>query len=383
MTQVLAPSPMVSGLRKAAAKVGIWSRIGWLALRCYRNPLRAAAAIRRMLAERARRQPWTTRKYAYAGGRYFWDFYAPGWPSAAFDRFVEGELNRLAPSRRSQPRLQTLIFAITKRCPLRCEHCCEWDALNHAETLSPDAIRDILTRFQTRGVAQVLLSGGEPLQRFDDLIGLLGAASPGTDFWILTSGHALTRERAERLRQAGLTGVALSLDHWNRQAHDRFRGIPTAFDGVERAAAHARRAGLLVALSLCPTREFVSRENLDEYARTARRLGAAFVQILEPKAIGHYAGRDVQLDASQIGLLEEFYLRLNTDSAYREMPAVAYIDRSRRNARCFGAGDRFAYVDTDGDVHPCPFCRAPAGNALADPLEGVMTNLQEHGCRVS
>ena len=381
MTQNLSPSPMVSGPRKAMAKLGIWTRIVWLALRCYRSPVCAARALRRMLAERARHRTWTTLKYAHAGGRYFWDFYAPGWPSVAFDRFIEAELNRLAPFRASPPRLQTLIFAITKRCPLQCEHCCEWDALNQHETLSPNAIHDVLARFQERGVAQVLLSGGEPLQRFEDLINLLSSASAETDFWILTSGYGLTPERAARLRTSGLTGVALSLDHWDGPAHDRFRGFDGSFDWVQRAAANARQAGLLVALSLCPTRAFVSRENLERYARTAQQLGAGFVQILEPRAVGHYAGRDVQLAEPHIALLEEFYLRLNTDPSCRTMPAVAYAERTRRSARCFGAGDRYAYVDTDGRIHPCPFCRAPAGSALGGALDGVLTTLQANGCQ--
>ena len=290
---------------------------------------------------------------------------------------------RIAPFRASQPALQTLIFAITKRCPLRCEHCCEWDALNQQETLSSSEIGAAIARFQKRGVAQVLLSGGEPLQRFDDLIALLNSAAAESDFWILTSGFGLTPERAGRLRQAGLTGVALSLDHWNRDAHDRFRGLNGSFEWVERAAANAHGAGLLVALSLCPTRDFVSRENLDEDARTAQRLGAGFVQILEPRPVGHYRGRDVQLTEPHIALLEEFYLRLNSDSSCVNMPAVAYADRTRRRTRCFGAGDRYAYVDTDGRLHPCPFCRTPAGSVLGAGLDSALQTLQANGCPTS
>ena len=88
-----------------------------------------------------------------------------------------------------------------------------------------------------------------------------------------------------RLRRAGLTGVTLSLDRWDRRLHDRFRGYSGAYECVVRAAEEAQRAGLALCLSLCPTREFVSPDNLDRYAQVARRMGAAFIQIVEPKAV--------------------------------------------------------------------------------------------------
>jgi MoaA/NifB/PqqE/SkfB family radical SAM enzyme len=374
------PSPMVFGAHKAVVKAALWARIAWLALRTYRTPRRAAAAVRRMVAERAKAQRWTTAKYARVGGRYFWNLYSPGWPSRAFDRYVERELDRVDPFRQAPAALQTAVFAITKRCSFQCEHCCEWAVLNNRETLSAADLSAIAARLRTRGVGQLFLSGGEPLRRFDDLVAVIEATSPEVDVWILTSGHRLTEDRASRLRAAGLTGVALSLDHWDPERHDRFRGVAGAFTWVERAADHARRAQLVVALSLCPTRDFVSRENLDRYARTARELGASFIQLLEPKAVGHYAGRDVALTVPQQRLLEEFCDRLNTDRALLDLPAVSYADYSRRRIGCLGAGDRYVYIDTDGALHPCPFCRAPVGSALDGDFDASLAALRSAGC---
>ena len=371
---------MVFGPHKAIVKVALWARIGWLALRAYRHPRRAASVVRRMIAERAKAQRWVTRKYARAGGRYFWNLYAPGWPSAAFDRYVERELDRIEPFRGAPPALQTAVFAITKRCSFQCEHCCEWAVLNARETLSGADLAAIAARVRERGVAQLFLSGGEPLRRFDDLTVLVEATAAESDVWILTSGHRLTGERATRLRVAGLTGVALSLDHWDPEQHDRFRGVPDAFAWVERAARNARSAGLAVALSLCPTRGFVSADNLEQYARTARRLGASFIQLLEPKAVGHYAGHDVALTGEQQRLLETFCDRLNTSPDFRDLPGVSYADYSRRRIGCFGAGDRYVYIDTDGALHPCPFCREPVGRVLDGDFNDSLARLRAIGC---
>jgi len=371
---------MVVGVRKSIVKGLIWGRIIWLALRAYRNPRQTTVALRRLLAQRAKTQRWTTGKFVHAGGRYFWHLYAPGFPSRAFDAFVERELDRVESFRDAPPALQTAVFAITKRCSFRCEHCCEWLALNALETLAVADLHAIVARVRARGASQIFLSGGEPLRRFEDLVSIIGPASVDADVWILSTGHGLTAERARRLRAAGLTGIALSLDHWDPQQHDGFRGIDGAFRWVERAAEQARGAGLLVALSLCPTREFTSRGNIERYAAVARRLGAGFIQLFEPKAIGHYAGRNVVLSPDQQELLEAFSLRLNTDPELRELPAVSYLEASARASQCVGAGNRHIYIDTDGMVNPCPFCRSPAGRVLDGDFDATLECMQVSGC---
>jgi MoaA/NifB/PqqE/SkfB family radical SAM enzyme len=372
---------MVSGPRKSLAELRLFARIGWLAWHSYKSLPRMTTALKRLNTERTRHQRASSLKCARFGSRYFWDFYVPGYPSVAFDRFIERELDRVVPFRGAPPALQIAILAVTKRCPLRCEHCCEWAALNQPDALSLGDLQAMVRRFQQRGVSQILLTGGEPLQRFNDILALLGSAGRDTDFWLLTSGYGLSAERAERLAKAGLTGVAVSLDHCDRDAHDRFRGRDGSYAWVERAATNARNAGLALCLSLCATRTFISRSNLDRYAETARQLGAGFIQILEPKAIGHYAGRDVALDRDQVALLEEFALRLNFDQGSRDMPTVAYVESSTRRTQCVGAGDRYAYVDPDGQLHACPFCRTSVGHVLNGALNQALDALQQHGCR--
>jgi MoaA/NifB/PqqE/SkfB family radical SAM enzyme len=383
------PSPSVSGPRKAIVVAGLWARVMWLAVRTYRNPFRAARALRSLRAAPRRQQwtaPtrrarwfWTSQKFVCSSGRYFWDLYMPGWPSVAFDRYVERELQRVDSLGRPSA-LNTAIVAITKRCALKCEHCFEWDVLNQSEPLSTDDLHDILRRVQQRGVAQLFFSGGEPLQRFGDLLSLSASASPDTDVWILTSGLGLTADKARRLRAAGVTGLAVSLDHWDASAHDQFRGLSGSFEAVERAARYTRDAGLLVALTLCPTRTFVTRENLDRYAQTARSLGASFIQIVEPKPLGHYAGQDVALEPAQRRVLERFCERLNTDASARDLPMVQYADWSARTQGCVGAGDRYIYIDTDGDLHACPFCRAPGLRVLNHDFDAALRILQDAGC---
>ena len=53
-----------------------------------------------------------------------------------------------------------------------------------------------------------------------------------------------------------------------------------------------------------------------QYAELAKQWGVSFIQILEPKAVGHYAGKDVFVDDGQIQMLEDFFTTYNYDKAY-------------------------------------------------------------------
>jgi hypothetical protein len=126
----------------------------------------------------------------------------------------------------------------------------------------------------------------------------------------------------------------------------------------------------------------VTRENLERYAQTARTLGVGFIQLLEPKSVGRYDGRDVTLTEPQRRMLEEMSDRLNTSPDCVELPSVSYPDYASRTSRCYGAGDRHLYVDTDGMLHPCPFCRCPSGAALEGDFDETLARLQLGGCLV-
>jgi MoaA/NifB/PqqE/SkfB family radical SAM enzyme len=345
------------------------------------NPLKALRALQQL--EKTRRHymgDYRLRKVTKAGGRYFFDLNTPGWPSLAFDQYHLAELNRIEPFQDKPLYLKVLLLAITKKCALQCAHCFEWDALNGKEKLSIENLKTIIHKFQANGVAQVQFSGGEPLLRMPAMLEVMGAAAPGTDFWVITSGHRLTPEAACTLRQAGLTGVTISLDNINPHLHNEFRGFAGAYEWVEQAAANARNAGLLISLSLCATRSFTTEENLMAYAQLAQKLGASFVQVLEPKAVGHFVGQEVSLTVAQQQLLDQFYLKLNYDPKYHHLPIIVYHEYHRRRAGCTGAADRYIYIDTDGELHACPFCRKASGSAFGADLNLDLQRLRQAGC---
>ena len=375
--------PLVRGMHKILIGILIKFNVITIAIRLYINPLKVIKVIKQL--ELLRRQymgDFKVKKLFKIHNRYYWDMHAPGWPSKAFTKYNEGEMNRIIHFRPISDYLNSMIFAITKKCPLQCQHCYEWDVINKKETLSTSDLKSIVLKFQNRGkgVAQIQFSGGEPLSRYEDILELLKIANTDTDFWIVTSGYHFTKEKARRLKSAGLKGIAVSLDHFNENQHNSFRGSKDSFSWVLKSIRHAHQVGLAVILSLCVTKEFTSEANLINYALFAQKLGAAFILLIEPRAVGKYAGKDVALTAEQENILDTFYLKMNYDSEFAEFPAVSYHAYHQRRVGCFGGTNRYIYVDTNGDIQVCPFCQKKYGNVLSELLNERMDLIQKNGC---
>ncbi len=320
------------------------------------------------------------KKIAQVGGKYYWGAYIPAWPSCIFHDFLKAELHRVYPLGIKTNRLNNIYLAITNKCPLQCDHCYEWDALNKRENLSAEGLKSIVQKFQLEGVSQIHLSGGEPLVKMKDIIELLHTSEKKSEFWVLTSGFNLTLENANVLKKAGLTGVMISLDHFDPEMHNMFRGFHNAYSGAIDGARNAIAAGLVTVLNLCVTKAFVTKENLMTYMELAKRLGVSFVQFLEPRAVGHYKGKNVDLSREQELIVEDIYITMNYDDTFSDFPAVCYHGYHQRRMGCHAGGNRSLYVDTVGDIHACPFCQSSTGNAITDEIGECMGNLQKKGC---
>jgi len=373
---------IISGLYMRSIHIGLKLSLIGIAMTCYRNPLDWIRSLQYLVRLRRRfLGNHKLQKLVYVDGKYYMDLFTPGWNSSVYKQFIASQLNAFKPVNRDLvTRFNTVFLAITKKCALQCEHCFEWDNLNKKEVLSDSELHEIVQKIQSRGVNQILLSGGEPLLKMDTLVNILKKADKSTDFWILTSGFKLNDTNAKRLKEAGLTGVMVSLDHFIPEKHNAFRHFKDAYYWVEEAVKNANNNGLVTVLSLCATREFISEENLMSYMELAKKLKVSFVQILEPKAVGHYANKDIFLNQEQLEILENFFLKMNFNANYSTFPLITYHGYYLRRQGCFSAGKKSMYIDTDGDMNACTFCHKKTGNVLDSNFDKNLEILKSEGC---
>jgi len=373
----------ITGLRFQLFELGMFGQLARTAFSVYPKKGDAWRALRRHISTHLEfKQAVRLNKAVRVDERYYVQMSLPGTGTESLNTLSVNELNRHVSIPGHQQGLNLLLLAITKKCSLQCAHCFEWDNLNQHEQLSAEDVLNIIHKFQVQGVASIELSGGEPLNRYADLLNIVQESDTHrSDFWLITSGYRLTEERALELKAAGLVGVCISLDHWDAAKHDAFRGMEGSFDWAIKAAQNAKAAGMVVSFALTALREFCTPDHLMRYAQLAKKEGVHFIRILEPRAVGHFAGKEVELGASEMGVLEDFMKALQTKKAYRDFPIVDYYAAYQRQVGCSGAGQRFLYVDTDGDMHACPFCQNKCGNVLCDGLEtGRQRMVQASGC---
>ena len=184
-------------------------------------------------------------------------------------------------------------------------------------------------------------------------------------------------EKAVRLKKAGLTGITISLDHFDKSSHDTFRGSAKSYDWAIEALKHSKVNGLFTCLSICVTRDFVSHENLMSYLNLAKKKGSDFIRILEPQPVGNYKNKAVKLDETHIQVLEKFYLEVSSNPEFDNYPLVVYPGYHQRKIGCLGGGNRFLYVDSDGKVHSCPFCADSFGSSK----QGLVMDDDQKKCK--
>ena len=302
-------------------------------------------------------------------------------PGLPFPNYVESLLRFSENSTDSNLSQMGIVqIGFTKKCPLNCEHCYEGKVLNSPESVTLEEHKTIVAKLQKSGVPMIQFGGGEPLNRFEDLIEVLKSAQQTSDFWIYSSGYGLSYEKAKQLKEAGLTGVSISLDHYQSEQHNEFRRNNKSFEKAVKAIQNVQSAGMLTAMTICVTRSFCIKENLNLYHQFAHELNVPFVQLMEPRSTGNYEGKDVLLQKEHFEILEAFYISRNKEKKYKKLPIVQYTGYQQRKKGCGGAGNRYIYIDTDGFVLACPFCSNRKSHFLYGDISEDLKKLKVEGC---
>lgn len=320
------------------------------------------------------------RKLVKLNNKYYMGIYTPAWFSKDFDQFIYSHLNDFKSLKKSIHRFNMVFISVTNRCPLQCEHCYDWNNINNEGKKHTINLLGIIEKLQELGVGHIHFLGGEPLLEYKKIIEVVKSRKIGSDFWITTSGFSLSESKANQLKSAGVSGIIISLDHYIPEKHNKFRNHKDAFHWVELAVKNAINAKLIVALSICVTKEFMTDSSLEQYMQTAKSFGVMFVQFLEPKPVGHYNSKDVLLNENHVAELEKFFLTYNFTSAYKDYPIIIYPGYHQRREGCMSSGKKSIYIDAEGNINPCPFCHKSFGKVLDHGLNLKLDRLVARGC---
>lgn len=271
-----------------------------------------------------------------------------------------------------------VIWNLTRRCNLRCRHCYTTSAdipfrgeLTHEEAM---AVLDDLAAF---GIPALILSGGEPLSRFDFFE--LAERARALDFRHLslsTNGTRLSGENADRVADLGFDYVGISLDGIGAR-NDWFRGVDGAFSEALAGVRACKARGVKVGLRFTITE--------DNAADLPSMLDLCDAEGVDKFYLSHlvYAGRgdkhrgddtqhartreamDHLIDRAWVAVAEDMPLEIVTGN--NDADAVYFLHWAERNfdaakvahlrshLEAWGgnsSGLGVANIDTQGRVHP-------------------------------
>jgi radical SAM protein with 4Fe4S-binding SPASM domain len=277
-----------------------------------------------------------------------------------------------------------VAWNLTRRCNLECAHCYISAGPAEAATAELDTATCLGIVDQILAVnpaPMLILSGGEPLLR-DDLAELARHASKGGATVVVgTNGALLTDERIDALQQAGVRGVAVSVDSLRPSYHDRFRrGTGALVDtraAVERLCAHrldfivqttVTRGNRAELPSLVAWAAGVGAVSFNCYFLVSTGRGAALAD-LSPAGYEEVLG-----DLARWQRLYRGRMLVRAKCAPHFMRHVHQTDPDSPildyETRC-PCGTQYCRLTPDGKVTPCPYLPEVAGDLRTERFADI------------
>ena len=277
-----------------------------------------------------------------------------------------------------------VAWNLTRRCNLECAHC--YIAAGPDETAADELTTDECLRIADEILALnpaplFILSGGEPLLR-PDLAVLAGHASRrGATVVVGTNGTLLTSDRILKLRDAGVTGFAVSVDSLEPRHHDNFRHGSGALAATTDALERLRRHRLDFVIQTAVTRG--NRDELGRLVAWAAEQGAvcfnAYFLVptgrgarLSDVSPGEYEAVLAELVVLHREYLGRMMVRAKCAPHFMRHVHAAAQDSPLLNyeTRC-PCGVQYCRITPDGKLTPCPYLPSVAGDLRRESFEAV------------
>ena len=280
--------------------------------------------------------------------------------------------------------LKDLRISVTDRCNFRCTYCMPAEIFGESykflpknEILSFEEIARLARIFVEFGVNKLRITGGEPLLRTDlhILIAML-TGMPGLEDLTLTTNAYLLPQQAQRLKDAGLQRITISLDTLDDEVFKEMNGRGISIDRVLQGIDAAAAAGLAPIKINAVVQKGVNDHTVVDLARYFKNSGH-IVRFIEYMDVGNRNGWkwDQVVPAAEIVQQIDAEMPLEpVDSNYPGEVANRYRYRDGQGeigvissvSQPFCANCTRSRLSTDGKLYTCLF--ASTGVSLRDEM---------------
>jgi PqqA peptide cyclase len=178
-----------------------------------------------------------------------------------------------------------LLAELTHRCPLGCPYCSNPLTLDPRDSeLDTPTWARVFQEAAALGVLQVHLSGGEPGARRDLPAIMAAAHTAGLYTNLITSAVGITASVLQKLKEAGLDHVQISIQDSEPESADRIAGYEGAF--ARKRALAAEVVNLKIPLTVNAVMHRANIDRIEEMVKLALTLGASRVEIAHSQYYG-------------------------------------------------------------------------------------------------
>lgn len=305
------------------------------------------------------------------------------------------EKHRMSAASPQSPRM--IAWELTHSCNLDCVHCraSAIHELDPREFSTQEAYK-LIDEIVSFSNPVIILTGGEPMLRPDIYDIARYGSEKGLRMVLGTNGTFVTEETAQRLKDAGIQRVTVSLDGSTAQSHEDFRKVPGCFEKAISGLKALKKVGLSSQVNTTITKRNLC--DLENMLQMVKNLGvdAWHIFLLVP------TGRGKEIEADEIPpdeyekVLNWFYdVRKTVDINLKATCAPHYYRIMRQRAKeegikitpqthgldamtrgCLG-GITFCFISFLGSVAPCGYLPLDCGNVRETPFKQIW-----YGCKI-
>lgn len=298
----------------------------------------------------------------------------------------------------------TIAWEVTRACAYACVHC-RADAMHTPDPneLKTDEALRLIDRLAEFGSPILIFTGGDPMMRKDLHELIAYATQKGLRCSLTPTATALpTTARLEKVRDAGIRRIALSLDAPSAEIHDHFRQVAGSWQRTMDILHRAQEIGISVQVNTTISKHNV--DILDEMVPFIQEVGAVQWSLFFLVPTGRAQVKNM-ISAEEhertfnwlydLSKTAPFDIKSTAAPMYRRVAierkraeqggdnpvtfqgaGFQYADGLNRPTRGVNDGNGFLFISHVGDIQPSGFLPLTAGNVRTDDVIDVYRNSQ-------
>jgi radical SAM protein with 4Fe4S-binding SPASM domain len=270
---------------------------------------------------------------------------------------------------------------VTAKCNLKCAHCyINADEKKNIDELGTDAAKLLIHQIAEVSKPLLILSGGEPLLRKDIFELIRYGTELGLKMAVGSNGMLIDDVAAQRLKDAGVTTVSISLDSNVPALHDQFRGVTGSWQRAVEAIKALKRNAIVVQVNTTVTQQ--NYNQIGDIFALAEKLGAENFHLFFLVPTGRGARiEDITPDmyekmiTSSLSKIMQYNLNVKPSCApqFMRIAQETGIDMTRWVRGCM-AGLYYCRIYPTGEVTPCPYLPIALGNIRQKSFKDIWFN---------